>query len=158
MKLSQVSFEYIMVIGIALLIIVPGAMLFYNYSIRSGDELTRSRIDMVGNEIMDSVEKIYYIGENSWETIKIAVPDSVRWIYVLNNYELVIEYESSVGTSEAVFFSDINMTTPYNILGPGGVMRWYISDVPSDPQNAHPGLNIIKITSLGHYVLINETK
>nr|MCK4929630.1 hypothetical protein [Nanoarchaeota archaeon] len=144
MKLSQVSFEYILVVGIALLIIVPGAMLFYNYSIKSGDELTRSRIDMVGNEIMDSVEKVYYIGENSWETIKVDVPDSVRRIYVLNNYELVIEYESYVGTSEAVFFSDINMTTPY----PQGS----ISD------EVHAGLNIIKITSLGYYVLINETR
>ncbi len=144
MKLSQVSFEYILVVGIALLIIVPGAMLFYNYSVRSGDELTRSRIDMVGNEIMDSVEKVYYIGENSWETIKVDVPDSVRRIYVLNNYELVIEYESYVGTSEAVFFSDINMTTPY----PQGS----ISD------EVHAGLNIIKITSLGYYVLINETR
>ena len=144
MKLSQVSFEYILVVGIALLIIVPGAMLFYNYSVKSGDELTRSRIDMVGNEIMDSVEKVYYIGENSWETIKVDVPDSVRRIYVLNNYELVIEYESYVGTSEAVFFSDINMTTPY----PQGS----ISD------EVHAGLNIIKITSLGYYVLINETR
>ena len=144
MKLAQSAFEYLLVVGIALLIIVPGAILFYNYSFGSSDEMMRSTIDLVGNEIIDSVEKVYYIGENSWETIRLDVPESVKNIYVLNNYELVIEYESKVGFSEAVFFSDINMTTPY--------AQGNISDEP------HPGLNVIKIISMGDYVLINETR
>lgn len=155
MKRGQSAFEYIMVVGIAMLLIVPGALLFYNYSVKSGDELVRSRIEMAGNNILGSAEKVYYIGENSWETIEIDFPESVRWMYILNNSELVIEYDSHTGLSEAVFFSDINITTDpnYCILD-----RCYITDVPSDPENAHPGLNIIKITSMGGYVLINETR
>ena len=144
MKLGQGAFEYLLVIGIALLIIVPGAIMFYNYSFGSSDELTRSTIDLIGNEIIDSVEKVYYIGENSWETLRLDVPEGVKRIYVLNNFELVIEYESRVGFSEAVFFSDINMTTPY----PQG-------NISNEP---HSGLNIIKIISMKNYVLINETR
>lgn|GEM_PF-845973 len=159
LKKGQGAFEYVMIVGIAMVLIVPGAMLFYDYSKRSGDELTRARIGAVGNDILDSVEKIYYIGENSWETIEVDVPDNVNWIYFLkqgNDYELIIEYESESGTSEAVFFSDINVTTPYNITGPDGRERWYINDVPSDPANAHPGLNVIRVYSKGHYVNITE--
>ena len=142
---AQVSFEYIMVVGIAMLIIVPGALLFQQYSLKSNDELTRSRIELVGNEIVDSAEKVYYIGENSWETLKLEIPNSVKSMYVLNYYEFVIEYETHTGLSEAVFFSDINLTTP---LGYGG----NISD------SFHTGLNKIKISSEGSYILINETR
>ena len=148
-RLGQGSFEYVLVVGIAMILIVPGAMLFYNYSTRSTDELVRSKVDMVGNDILDSVERVYYIGENSWETIEVDVPDGVTWIYVLNNSELVITYSSHVGESEAVFFSDINMTAPYNLDE-----KFYITD----PAYAHAGLNVIKVTSKGKYVLINETR
>jgi len=144
MKLGQASFEYVMVIGIAFLIIVPGAILFYNYTNKSSEDLTRAKIEMIGNEIVDSVEKVYYIGENSWETIEFDAPENVNRIYLTNNYELVIQYDSHLGFSEAVFFSDINMTTPY-ISG----------DISNSP---HAGRNIIRITSMGSYVLINETR
>ena len=136
-----------------MLIVVPGFLLFYNYSVKSGDELTNSRIDMIGHAIIDSVEKVYYIGENSWETIEADVPESVNWVYIINNTELVIEYESSAGLSEAVFFSDINITTPYEVSN-----RFYITNVTHPAIEAHAGLNIIRITSMGHYVLINEIR
>jgi len=147
-KKSQSGFEYILVVGIAMLLIVPGAILFYHYSSQSGDEMIRSQIDSIGHDIIDSAEKIYYIGANSWETINENFPENVRRVYINNNpgdFELVIEYDSHVGVSEAVFFSDVNITAP---PGYGGS----ISD------EVHAGLNVIKVTSLGDHVLINETR
>lgn len=144
MKRAQASFEYVMVVAIAFIIIVPGAFLFYNYSNKSSEDLTRAKIEMIGNELVDSVEKVYYIGENSWETIEVDAPENVNRIYLANNYELVIQYDAHSGFSEAVFFSDINMTSPY--------VSGNISD------NPHAGRNIIRITSMGSYVIINETR
>ena len=152
MKRGQGAFEYVLVVGIAMLLIVPGAVLFYNYSSKSADEVSRSQIDIIGKDFIDAVEKVYYIGENSWETIKIDVPENVKWIYVLNNSELIIEYDSHVGRSEAVFFSDINITTPYSMSG-----KWYISDITIENET-HAGYRLVKITSMGSYVLINETR
>jgi hypothetical protein len=161
MRRGQSAFEYILVVGIAMLLIVPGAILFYNYSKRSGDELLRSQVDMAGSDIMDAVEKVYYIGENTWETIKVYFPDNVRWIYIMNDSELVIEYDSNAGISQAIFFSDnINITNPdgpgYRLLG-----KQYITNITGEPNQA--GLRIIKISSMAtttgvHYVLINETR
>ena len=96
---------------------------------------------------MDSIEKVYYIGENSWETVRVDIPENFRTMYILNNSELVIEYESQSGVSQAVFFSDINITAPYTV-GSIGLFS-------SDP---HAGLNIIRIISRGNHVLINETR
>lgn len=135
-----------------MLLIVPGAVLFYNYSSKSADEVSRSQIDILGNDFIDAVEKVYYIGENSWETIKIDAPDNVKWIYILDNSELVIEYDSRVGRSEAVFFSDINITTPYLMSG-----KEYISDITVENET-HAGYRQVKVTSMGNYVLINETR
>lgn len=155
MRRGQSAFEYILVVGIAMLLIVPGAILFYDYSKRSGDELLRSQVDMAGGDIIDAVEKVYYIGENTWETIKVYVPDNVRWIYILDNSELVIEYDSQVGIGDAVFFSDINITAPLEYMNMSSGKQ-YITNITGEPNQA--GLRIIKISSMGDYVLINETR
>jgi len=152
-KLGQGAFEYVLVVGIAMLIIVPGAILFYNYSTKSEDQVLRSQIELIGNDLIEASEKVYYIGENTWETLKINIPNNVRWIYILNNSELVIEYDSHSGVSHAVFFSDnISITTPYIWEG-----KAYLSDVSVDPE-MHKGVRLVKITSFGDHVLINETK
>jgi hypothetical protein len=150
-KQGQGAFEYILVVGIAMLLIVPGVILFYNYSLKSNDEVMRSQINMIGNDIMDAAEKVYYIGEYSWQSLKIDIPNKVTNIYVLDDSELVIEYHSYAGLSQAVFFSDVDIAAGGNsIPNPPGAVA--ISN------EMHPGLNIIKIVSMGSYVLINETR
>jgi hypothetical protein len=144
MKLGQGSFEYILIVAIAMILIVPGVMLFYNYSLKSNEQLMRSQIELIGFDLLDAAEKVYYIGEYSWQSVKITIPDKVTNIYILNNSELVILYDTLSGISEAVFFSDINIT-------PGGYAN-------SISNSMHPGLNIIKVESRGSYVLINETR
>lgn len=153
MKLGQGAFEYILIVAIAMLLIVPGVVLFYNYSLKSNDQVMRSQIDMIGNDLMDAVEKVYYVGEYSWQSLKIDVPNQVKNIYILDNSELIVEYNTYYGISEAVFFSDINITPGGNsFLLPSGQIAGAISN------DIHPGLNIIKVVSKGDYVLINETR
>ncbi|MBN2458789.1 hypothetical protein JXB28_00745 [Candidatus Woesearchaeota archaeon] len=152
MRSGQAAFEYLMIMGVAMFLIVPGTIIFYNYSLQSGDDLVRSHIHMIGNQVIDTVEKVYYIGSNSWETVKVELPDKVAWIYILDNSELVIGYNTQTGISEAVFFSDIYMTTPY-----ADGNKNYLSD-PALPETMHTGLTMIKITSIGNQVFLNETR
>lgn len=140
MRKAQSSFEYIMLVGVVMLLIVPGAILFYNYSKRSNEDLMRATIYRIGSDLADSVQKVYYVGESSWETSSFVVPEGVRKIYIQGSYELVIQYDSWGSISEAVFFSDINMTSPDDIV------------------TNHSGLNLIKVTSQGGYVSLNETQ
>ncbi len=144
MKSGQGAFEYILIVAIAMVLIVPGVILFYNYSLKSNDQVLRSQIEMIGNDLMDAAEKVYYIGEYSWQSVRINIPEKVTNILVLDNSELVVQYNTMSGISEAVFFSDINIT-------PGGYAY-------SISNSMHPGLNIIKVESKGDYVLINETR
>lgn len=142
---GQASFEYISMVAIVILFVVTGTGIIYNYSQRSSQDISLSTIQKIGNDLIDVSEKIYYVGGTSWETVRFNLPDSVKKMYVQNNYVLVIEYESNGGLSQAVFFSDINLTTPYMVDGLGNLS-----------SNFHPGVNSIRLTSNGNSVLIEE--
>lgn len=144
-KRAQASFEYIMLVAVIMVFVVSGVGVIYSYSQRSSDDINFATIEKIGREITESGEKIYYVGGASWETLKFNVPTTVSAIYVINSNELVIEYDSRGGTSQAVFYSDINMTTPY-----------IAANVASISPSHHAGLNIIKVSSQGSQVLIEE--
>ena len=135
---AQASFEYILIVGAVLFFIVSGSMIIYNYSSRANDESMKATINKAGNDIISSITDVYYIGENSWETVKVTLPSNVINVSVPNNYEIVIRYDSRGGINDAVFFSDINITTSSNTIA------------------NHSGLVILKAVSLGSSVNISE--
>jgi len=135
--------EYMLIVGFALVVIIPATFLFYNYSRGSNDELIASQINSIGVEMLDSVERMYIGGEHQWETLKLNLPDTVTEMYILDNTELVIEYNTQSGLSEAVFFSDINMTTPTTDCV-GNVCNFSIN----------PGYIKVRVESKGDYVLL----
>ncbi|MFC1648963.1 hypothetical protein ACFL1B_05930 [Nanoarchaeota archaeon] len=139
---GQVSVEYLMVVGIALMILVPGAVLFYNFSKGTSDQLASARINRAGVEILSTAEAMYAVGQNSWATVAIDFPETVKNIYILNDDELVVRYEGQSGMTDAVFFSDISIVAPY----PGGNIS----------SNFQPGLTKIKVASRGPDVEISE--
>ena len=108
-KLAQSSVEYLFVVALALMIIIPGSMIFYNYSQNSQEQLLHSQIFKLGNTMLDSATMMYSVGDNSWKTIKLSFPKEVASVKVFNvsGYsELVINYGRK-DMSDTVFFSDI---------------------------------------------------
>ena len=136
-----------MLVAIVMLLVVAGVGVIYQYSQRSNEELTVTAIDKIGTDLIDSVEKVYYTGGDSWETLKVQVPSQVKSIYQLNEDELVLDFENFGGISQAVFFSDI----PIN-------MTYFNSTTGREELSAefHPGLTKIRVTSKGSYVEIKE--
>lgn len=141
MRKGQISVEYLLIIGLAMAILVPGTMMFYNYSVDSNEKLVASQINRIGKNIMTNAEQMYTIGKDSWITIDVNFPETARSAYTVDNSELVITYSSGRGTTEAVFFSDIDIRGAYsNDLSP----------------TFHAGNMKIRIESKGNYVLIGE--
>jgi hypothetical protein len=144
---AQSTFEYIVLVAIVMLFIVSGVGIIFNYSQRQNEDVKTATIERIGVDIIDTAEKVYYIGGDSWQTIRVNIPDNVKGMYVLNNNELVIRYESYNGISESIFYSDVNMTTPF--------VSGSVSNISSE---FHPGLNSIRIFSLGSIVSLEEVK
>jgi len=147
---AQVAFEYILVLGFAFAIIVPGAYLFYRHSVGAGDEIVSSRIHKAGIDLITTSQEAFAHGEHSWITYSTNLPEEIVKIYVLRDYELIIEFNSGGGTSQAIYFSDVVMNG--TICGKNAD-----NNVVCNVSNSfHTGLNKYRVESKGDYVSITE--
>ncbi|GIU69874.1 MAG: hypothetical protein KatS3mg002_1110 [Candidatus Woesearchaeota archaeon] len=62
---SQISMEYILITAFSLLVAMPLVILFFNYSQNYNNELSLSQTNKVMDEILNSAETVYYLGEPS---------------------------------------------------------------------------------------------
>ncbi|MGM5481568.1 MAG: hypothetical protein ACQESE_04115 [Nanobdellota archaeon] len=106
-KQGQSSIEYLFIVAIALLMIVPGTALFFQYSQNSQESLQHSQVFKIGNELVETGEMIYSVGENSWQTVEVSFPDAIKSMTVYSKDDLS-ELEITYGAaylSDAVFFT-----------------------------------------------------
>ena len=108
---SQSSLEYLLIVALTFAIIIPTAYLFYNYSKESSQEIVDAQITKVGTSIIDTAESIFYSGQGSKTVIELNMPDNVVSAFVIDGRELVFNVTTSLGVSEIVFFSSVNLTT-----------------------------------------------
>ncbi|MFW5865593.1 MAG: hypothetical protein ACOCU6_00700 [Nanoarchaeota archaeon] len=106
---AQSSIEYMFIVGIALMIIIPGTALFFQYSQDSQDNLLHSKVYKIGSELVSTGEMIYSVGENSWQTVEVSMPETIKRMTVYSNTgdgigELIIRY-GHTNPSDAVFFT-----------------------------------------------------
>jgi len=141
---GQVSVEYLIIVGIALGILIPGVFIFSKYAQSENTGEATQQLSQVGREMIASIRDTYALGINSWTTLDVVLPDNVQRIYVnpLDSEEVVIEYQSVGGISDAVFVSK-NIPVHAEDAVDGNITR-------------HPGLTKIKFTSEGLTVKIEE--
>ena len=141
---AQISIEYLIIIGVAIGVLVPGILFFYTYSKSDEGSTTSSRINDIGLRMISTVKSTYALGNGAWQSVEFIMPGAVTHVYVnpLSDTELVFVYETPYGPSEAVFYSQISMV-PANADGNISV--------------PHPGLTRYRLTSQGTKILINET-
>jgi hypothetical protein len=138
---GQVSIEYLIIIGVALGVLIPGILFFYAYSQSGTSATTNSRINDIGLQIVTTVKSTYAVGTGAWQTVEFIMPDTVTRVYV-NQTELIFVYDTESGPSEAVFFSPINMTA---------------SNTDGNISSVHGGATKYRISSRGQTIFINET-
>lgn len=108
---AQASVEYIFIVALALMLIVPGTVIFYQYTQSSQKAIVSSQIYKIGNDIVTSADMMYSVGENSWQTVEVNFPASIKEVIVFTNKvgssyqsELVVRHGTDY-VSDAVFFS-----------------------------------------------------
>ena len=157
-RLAQVAIEYLIIIALAFAILIPTGYFFYSYSQTSSEGTVKSQINQLGSKMLSNAQSIYGLGEGSLVTLEFNYPSNIRDVYILNQNELIISYEVSTGLNDAVFFSKVPISGPYN----------YSSAAPCSPlpcNNSQFGVNkpyqgnhVLKFESRTSYVLINLTQ
>ncbi len=109
---GQISVEYVMIIAFTFAVLIPGIYFFYSYSQGSSSSLSSSQYNKLGQEMLSTSFKALAQGSGSWLTLDAIIPVNVEAINITGGgKELVVQYDTSVGATEAVFFSDVTLTT-----------------------------------------------
>ena len=106
---SQVSVEYMMVMGFAALITLPLLLIYYTYSADSTEFVATSQAMQIARKIVDSSESVYYLGKPSQTTLKLYFPDGIKSTN-LSSREVVFKVKIRQGIAEIVQVSSVNMS------------------------------------------------
>lgn len=106
---SQVSVEYMLVMGFAALMTVPLLLIYYTYSADTADSVAISQSMQIARKIADASESVYYLGKPSQTTLKFNFPDRIQSTS-LSNREVVIKVKTQAGVTDIVQVSAVNIT------------------------------------------------
>ncbi len=138
MSKGQFAVEHLMVIGIGILLIIPVVNMLYSYSSHQTDELGMAQISNIGNQIIDSSETIYYLGQPSRITLEENFPDQINEIKILGNRELVFYVGSK--NSSYPFLSNVRIDGIFY-----GDLETYCNDTSVQGACYSPGIKKIMI-------------
>jgi hypothetical protein len=108
-KNSQVSIEYMMIIGFVTIIIVPLLVIYHSFTQESSDEINSAQIDQLAKEVVDAAESVFYLGEPSQTTLKVNVPSGIV-LASLSGNEMVFKIKTKAGNADIVRSSAVNIS------------------------------------------------
>ncbi|MBI4452531.1 hypothetical protein HY637_03815 [Candidatus Woesearchaeota archaeon] len=106
---SQVSVEYMLVMGFAALITIPLLVIYYTYSADSSDTVSTTQALQIARKIVDTSESVYYLGKPSQTTLKLNFPDGIHSTN-LTGKEAVFKIKTQAGITDIVQVSSVNMS------------------------------------------------
>ena len=106
---SQVSVEYLFIIGFAALLTLPLLLIYYTYTSDSSDSVATNQAMQVARKIVDASESVYYLGKPSQTTLRLSFPDGIISTD-LSNYEVVLKVKIKNGIADIVQVSSVNMS------------------------------------------------
>mgnify|MGYP001587069032 FL=1 len=109
MDKSQVSVEYMFVMGFAALMTIPLLLIYYTYTADSADSVASGQAMQIARKIVDSAESVYYLGKPSQTTLKLNFPDKIESTN-LSNREVVFRMNVQSGTTDIVQVSSVNLS------------------------------------------------
>ena len=106
---SQVSVEYMFIMGFVTLMIIPLLLIYYTYSAETTDSVATSQALQIARKIVDSSESVYYLGKPSQTTLKLNFPGGV-YLTNLSSKEVVFKIKTKNGITDIVQVSSVNMS------------------------------------------------
>ncbi len=79
---AQIAMEYILIIALAFLIILPGIYIFRSYVFESSDRVVDTRLTEVSNLMLTKARKMYYYGPPSRTGFSADIPPQIGKMYI----------------------------------------------------------------------------
>jgi uncharacterized protein (UPF0333 family) len=103
---AQVALEYMFLISVTTIVVLSilGISTYYTRDVE--DSINTNQLDMVGKDIVDKAESVYYFGEPSKATISVFIPKGIRSINVSSN-EVSFRFATASGESDMFYKSNV---------------------------------------------------
>ncbi|MBU0757116.1 MAG: hypothetical protein KKF44_03545 [Nanoarchaeota archaeon] len=126
-RLAQAAMEYIVIIGIVFMFLIPGMYLFRNYVETSNDRIIEQKINQLAGELINTAREMYFFGVPSKRVIEVEMPEEVANMAVYFNeqdptdkkddeYTLIIVVESSGSRINYYYQFDVPIL-PHEVAG-----------------------------------------
>ena len=109
MQSGQFAMEYLAVLGITLLLIVPIAVIVYTYSSVSNEQIAQQQALQIARKLVDTAEAVYYFGAPTKTTLKLQFPSYIKNATILQNTVLFV-METARGDSDVFAETKINLS------------------------------------------------
>ena len=101
LKRSQVSTEYLATIAIALMILAAIIAVAFFYTGVLQEQILEKQINSVGNVIIDSANRIFYMNDGSKTSINVYFPNRINRVYFFNN-SVVFDFQDYYGDNATI--------------------------------------------------------
>lgn len=158
---AQASFEYLIIFGIALTLILILGGVFFTYSGEAKEQLDKKQIEKIGREIISNVEKMYFLPEGNKVTIDTSFPQGIENLTIVhfNNSGIVFDILNVSYYNEDIFSSELFETkeTYIRFNCSYSCQHNYTTNVSwfNDTSLFTQGAKRIQIVSQGDYVSID---
>ena len=142
---GQSSVEYLSIVAIALMVLIPGSYLFLNYSQGASDQVAANQLNVAGYDIINEAEKMYVLGRDSWITLELSLPGNFLEAGIHDGKEMYFKHGTGRGESFVVFFP-----VGFNISNSTSEC------VGECVLDFNPGINRVRIQSQGDFVSIEK--
>lgn len=114
MRGGQVAIEYMILISIAVFVLMPLIILYYNQADTFRDQTAAALAERATREIVSAADSVYYLGSPSSRTISVELPRNVKNLQITGQ-SISLLIGSSYGDFEQVSWSAANLTGNFSI-------------------------------------------
>ena len=93
---AQIATEYLVVVGIVVLIIIPLTYVYIKYSNQSEYAITSAKVSSIANEISKIANSAYVYGQDTQLTIDLDFPSNIQSI-TFSNKDIIFKIKNSQG-------------------------------------------------------------
>ena len=131
---AQISMEFLIIVGFAMLMTFPLIIIFYQQSESINIDVVSGQADKIASEIRDAADEVYYLGSPSKKTLIIYLPQEIIGISVSNN-NIILDVDSANGDYQIVKSTVGNLSVSIAVFN---------------------GIHHISVEAYDSYVLISE--
>jgi hypothetical protein len=105
-KRGQVSIEFVITVGFALLMIIPITIIAYEHISETYYDVNNNQAGLIARKITDNANSVYYLGYPSSVTMKVYMPENIQSINV-SGREVIFNLEKG---TEVVSAANVNLS------------------------------------------------